>query len=453
MGGSPPRSLGRYAVYDAIGAGGTASVHLGVVRDGGAPRIVAVKVLHAGAREMGSVAMLLDEARVTRLVKHPNVVPIVDVAADGEEMLAVMEYVEGEPFAKLLAEERGRGARASIGVACAVVRDVLQALHAAHEARDVEGRPLGLVHRDVTPDNILVDASGVGRLTDFGIAKARGRLHSTKDGGVKGKLAYLAPEQVGGDVSPATDIYAAGLVLWEALTGRRAIEGDNEAVVLARALAPDVPSARTLEPSVPAELDRVVERAIAADPASRYASADDFARAIEAACGGVASPNEVAAWLHSVAGSRLDARRARVAEILRAEAGTTDRRRAPWVAAVALVVGGALAAATLAHRAGAPAEPSPVVPEMAASAPASSPASALAPATPPPPASAVDLAAPPTPVPDPTAPAAAASGRDRRGTTRVGTARPAGPGSRDACDPPWIIDSNGIRRYNRSCLP
>jgi len=201
--------IGPYALHEPLGSGGTASVHVGVDRRSPDRAPVAIKRLHPDQARSGAAALrLLDEVRSVKHVRHPNVVQYLDVFSDGEEIVAVGEYVHGEPLGRLLAPGAAHE-RVPPRIAVAIVRDVLAGLHAAHEACDASGKPLELVHRDVTPDNILVGADGVVRLVDFGVAKASGRLHATRDGGVRGKLAYLAPEQVGGTVTPRTDTYAA----------------------------------------------------------------------------------------------------------------------------------------------------------------------------------------------------------------------------------------------------
>ncbi len=300
-------TIGRYEVFDLLGAGGMATVHLG--RLAAADRlasVVALKRLHAGlAHDPAYVAMLLDEARLAARVRHPNAAAMLEVFEEAGEVVLVMEYVEGETLARL------HGAWKP-SIAAAIACDVLEALHAAHEARDATGKPLGLVHRDVSPQNILVGTDGLAHLLDFGIAKAAGRQQVTRDGSIKGKVGYLAPESLRG--RPATrsaDIYATAAVLWEMLAGTRLFDGETEAAAVVAALggAREPPSARA--PAVPAALDAVVMRGLAPLPHARFPTARAMAEAVRVASD-IAAPAEVAAWLETAAPEALQARRAAV---------------------------------------------------------------------------------------------------------------------------------------------
>ncbi|MCL2447368.1 MAG: serine/threonine protein kinase, partial [Polyangiaceae bacterium] len=196
---------------------------------GGFARTVAIKQLHPQfAKDPEFVAMFLDEARLVARIRHPNVVPTLDVVAASSELFHVMEYVQGESLSRLARALRAREERVPLPIVVRIMNDVLQGLHAAHEARDERGVPLHIVHRDVTPQNILVGADGVARLLDFGVAKAAGRAQTTQDGQIKGKLAYMAPEQLmSAGVTRETDLYAASVVLWEMLAGERLFTGER----------------------------------------------------------------------------------------------------------------------------------------------------------------------------------------------------------------------------------
>jgi serine/threonine-protein kinase len=191
---------------------------------------------------------------------------------------------------------------------------VLHGLHAAHEAKSDDGAPLGLVHRDVSPQNILVGSDGVARVLDFGVAKAAGRVHTTRDGQLKGKLAYMAPEQVQGSVTRAADIFAASVVLWEALTGRRLIQADNDAALLSGVLKGDFARPSAILPTVPESLDAVTMRGLARDPADRFATAREMARALEDAIP-LATASRVGDWVDVAAKETLATRSALVASI------------------------------------------------------------------------------------------------------------------------------------------
>src|SRR5580658_1265694 len=227
----PPRMVGRYALYEKIASGGMATVHIGrLLGPVGFTRTVAIKRMHpqfTGDPEF--VSMFLDEARLAARIRHPNVVSTLDVVAMNGELFLVMDYVPGESLARLVRGATLRGERIPPAIAATIMVGVLHGLHAAHEARNDRGEPLEVVHRDVSPQNILVGIDGVSRVLDFGVAKAVGRLHTTRDGQLKGKLAYMAPEQLRGTTTRLTDVYAASIVLWEALTSKRPFQAENEA--------------------------------------------------------------------------------------------------------------------------------------------------------------------------------------------------------------------------------
>jgi serine/threonine-protein kinase len=185
--------------------------------------------LRAYARDPDFVGMMLDEARLASRIRHPNVVSVLDVVTDDDELLIVMEYVHGESLANLRRTTAAEGAGLPLGLAVHTVAGVFHGLHAAHEARSERGEPLEIIHRDVSPQNVLVGIDGIARLIDFGMAKATGHVQVTHASQLKGKLAYMAPEQIArAPVDRRVDIYAASVVLWESLTGRRLIAGETE---------------------------------------------------------------------------------------------------------------------------------------------------------------------------------------------------------------------------------
>ncbi|WP_437562150.1 serine/threonine-protein kinase [Sorangium sp. So ce542] len=307
----------RYLLFDEIGAGGMATVHLGRQHgSAGFRRTVAVKRLYPQfVRDPELVAMLLDEARVAARIRHPNVVATIDVVSSGGEVLLVMEYVHGESLARLLRAATKDGGAPPPRIACAVLAGALHGLHAAHEATAEDGAPLGLVHRDVSPHNLLVGEDGVARVLDFGVAKSAGRAQITRDGQLKGKLAYMSPEQIAGEpLDRRADVYSAGVVLWETLTGERLFEGRGEALSILRLLQAgvDPPSAR--RPGVPPELEAITLRALARCPEDRFPTAREMALALEAT-GLAASTSEVGAWVASLADEALAQRAALIAAI------------------------------------------------------------------------------------------------------------------------------------------
>jgi serine/threonine-protein kinase len=312
-----PTMIGRYAMYGVIAAGGMATVHLGrLLGPVGFSRTVAIKKLHEHlAHDPDFVLAFVDEARLAARIRHPNVVPTIDVIAEQGHLLLVMEYVAGESLLRLLRAVRARGARTPPRIAAAIVSSACHGLHAAHEATTDRGQELGIVHRDVSPHNIMVGSDGVARVLDFGVAKAMGRFQSTAAGTVKGKVAYMAPEQIrGGTVDRRTDVYAAGVVLWEALTGRRLFKGESDVVVFGLALEGCSTPPSTYVPGLPPGFDDVTMQALRLDPAQRFGTARDMALELEA-CAGIATPSEVAAWVSSLAADLLGQRARAVAEV------------------------------------------------------------------------------------------------------------------------------------------
>ncbi len=323
----PARIVGRYALYAEIASGGMATVHFGrLLGPVGFSRTVAIKRLHPQfAKDPEFVSMFLDEARLVARIRHPNVVPTLDVVATDGELFLVMDYVQGESLSKLVRGARQRGQRMPPRIVATIISGALHGLHAAHEARNERGEPLHIVHRDISPQNILVGTDGVARVLDFGVAKAAGRIQTTREGQLKGKLAYMAPEQLSGEVSRKTDIYAAAVVLWEALTGRRLFKGENEAAVLGKVLHDtiDPPSRFTIDPATTLdaaqlhgleELDRVTLRGLERDASKRFSTAREMAIAVEN-CVGLASPTEVGEWVERSAQEVLSRRAERVAEM------------------------------------------------------------------------------------------------------------------------------------------
>jgi eukaryotic-like serine/threonine-protein kinase len=311
MASGTEQRVGRYVIYDRIASGGMASVHLGrLLGPAGFGRIVAIKRLHEQyAHDPEFVAMFLDEARLAARIRHPQVVSILDVVADDGELFLVMEYVQGESLSQLL-----RRSPMPPSVVVAVLVDALYGLHAAHEATSDRGGPLGIVHRDVSPQNILVGVDGNARVVDFGVAKATWRIHSTTDGRIKGKLAYMSPEQLRREhVDRRTDVFAAAVVLWQALAGRYLFAtedpGSTVANVLSKPLEP--PSAHAS--GISAALDAVVLRGLDRDPEQRFHTAREMASALEASLS-PASRAVVGDWVVDHASDLADRSR-RITEI------------------------------------------------------------------------------------------------------------------------------------------
>lgn len=312
-----PRVLGRYCLYDEIAAGGMATVHFGrLLGPAGFSRTVAIKQLHPQyARDPEFVAMFLDEARLAARIRHPNVVSTIDVVARDGELFLVMEYIQGEAFSRLLRTASLAGEKVPADVVSAVLVQALLGLHAAHEALDEKGLSLNIVHRDVSPQNILVGTDGIARVLDFGVAKATSRLQTTQDGRLKGKLAYMAPEQLlKRTVDRRADVFAAATVLWESLCGERLFAGDDAAAAVAHILDGEVKAPSSIRPELSTNVDAVVLKGLAKEPELRYQSAREMAQALERALP-PAGALRVSEWVEHTAGMSLRQRAERVAEI------------------------------------------------------------------------------------------------------------------------------------------
>jgi eukaryotic-like serine/threonine-protein kinase len=295
---------GRYEIIRVIASGGMAQVCLGrALGAGGFERLVAIKAMHAHlAAEPDFVDMFLDEARLAARIRHPNVVATLDVQQDEEGLFLVMEYVEGPSLQSVLRPLRRARRVFPLDLALRIFLDALAGLHAAHELTGAEGEPLNLVHRDISPHNVLVGVDGVTRITDFGVAHAESRLATTKGAEVKGKLAYMAQEQIQrAPIDRRTDVYAAGAVLWEMLAGQRLVRGDNDAQLLTQILSAERRSIQELNPAVPEEIEAACQRALQAAPGDRHATAAAFGEALEAAAKAagvaIAAPRDVALFV------------------------------------------------------------------------------------------------------------------------------------------------------------
>jgi serine/threonine-protein kinase len=328
----PSLVVGRYTLYEEFACGGMASVHLGACELDGKKVPVAVKRLHSRlVRDEALVQMLLDEARIVSHIVHPHVVRLVDVVRTEQDVLLVMDYVHGASLHELLSSAARRGTRISPAVAVRVVVDVLEGLHAAHTSVRSDGRPLLIVHRDVSPQNILLGLDGGVKLTDFGVAKATERMQSTRGAKVKGKLAYMPPEQLaGGAVDARTDVYAAAVVLWEAIAHRPLFDAENSAALYAQVWKGAVTPLQKIVPSIPAALSDAVQRALARDPGRRFPTAKSFAEALARALA-PADAAAVAACVRELAPEGI----ARRAELVNAIAGVQRRRPLALVLGVA----------------------------------------------------------------------------------------------------------------------
>jgi len=531
-----PRVIGRYALFGEIAAGGMATVHFGrLVGPVGFSRTVAIKRLHPQyAKDPEFVGMFLDEARLASRIQHPNVVTTLDVVNMPNEVFLVMEYVQGESLSRLLRNASKAGELMPPGHVATVMAGMLHGLHAAHEAKSERREPLNIVHRDVSPQNVLVGIDGTARVLDFGVAKAAMRSQSTRDGQMKGKLSYMSPEQLNGKaVDRRTDIFAAGIVLWESLTARRLFDGSDAGEIFAKLVAADIPEPKSIVPGIPDAVNAVVMKALERDPDRRYQTARQFAIDLEGATP-LATPRSVGEWVERIAGVDLERRARLVADIesiattpeelagldeedveqldevverstasgvvqpvsgsrprippppLRPPAEADERSAASlvgastskvtnlvisqpqqpvrqgsyglWIgAAVASVGGGVLAFLLLGHGQNPPA-PVPAVPMVAAT-----PVSPASPTPPPAPSvhtptpSAIETVniqdLPKDPPEDDVqfekVPSTGTAAKPARAKTSAG--RPAKPAA-NLCNPPFLIDANGIKRLKPGCL-
>jgi serine/threonine-protein kinase len=317
-----PARIGRYDVLMPLAAGGMATVYLARYKaKGGFDREVAVKLTHPHLRlEPQWMTELLEEGRLAARIRHPNVVNVIDVEEDAGAVFLVMDYIEGEALSRLMKAAIKRGAKTPVPIALRILSDALAGLHAAHELRDVEGKLVGVVHRDVSPQNILVGTDGVSRLTDFGVARAADRLGYTKSGSIKGKAAYMSPEQAQAKaLDKRSDVWAAAVVAWELFAGREMYPPDDDASVLLRVVRGEQRRLKTVWTEAPDALDEALASALTLRVDQRCATVEELRQRILAAVPAApADPTQVSEWLWELVPARLEERRAKVAEARRA---------------------------------------------------------------------------------------------------------------------------------------
>jgi hypothetical protein len=281
------------------------------------PPLVAVKRPHRHlTNDKTFLTMLVDEARLASSIRHPNVVRVRELGFDGGVPFIVMDYIEGASLAELRRELSSIGRTLDARVAVRIVLDALSGLHAAHDLRDDTGRPLHIIHRDVSPHNVLIGCDGRAHLTDFGIAKAEDRLQTTRTHEVKGKLAYLAPERVDKRrlCTVQSDVFSMAVVLWECFAGRRLFRAEEPASVLQEVMNGPIPSLSQIGAQVPPAVERVVACALSRDLDTRYPTALAFAQALERAAGPeqVGPHAEVARLMEAIFGTRMALRQEQV---------------------------------------------------------------------------------------------------------------------------------------------
>lgn len=297
-----------YLLGPRIASGGMGTVHLGLKHGAlGFKRLLAVKRLHGHlAQDPEFVARFKDEIRLVSRLGHPNVIQTFDVLETTEELTLVMEYCDGVTLHQLLKDAAAAGVAAPVPLVVGIMAQALHGLHSAHELTD-EGVPLHLVHRDVSPQNIMIGRDGLVKILDFGVAKAASESHVTRTGQLSGKVAYMSPEQITGQiVDKRSDIFAAGVVLWEALTGERLFRprGTPESVALRNVLDMRIKPPSEFRSELSTALEQAVMRAVERDPARRFGSARDFALALEEAVP-QASLSAISNGVLRLSGSRL----------------------------------------------------------------------------------------------------------------------------------------------------
>lgn len=299
--------VGRYRIIAELGRGGMANVYLAVAEGlGGFAKLQVVKRLKADLRDDPEMlGMFLDEARLAARLNHPNVVQTNEVGETDGQYFIAMEYLEGHTLHRICREHlHRRKAPLPLRIHLRILADMLPGLRYAHTLADFDGTPLRLVHRDVSPNNVMVTYEGLPKIVDFGVAKAVTNVNATRVGIFKGKIGYGAPEQVRCEaVDQRADVYSVGVMLWEAVAARRMWKDTTEAIVLQRVLAGELPSLREIKPDAPAELVRICERALATDPAARHPDAAALKEDLEAYIAetyGVVTTEEVGEVVHDL---------------------------------------------------------------------------------------------------------------------------------------------------------
>ncbi len=329
--------LGKYELLVRIGRGGMATVWValerGPTRD--QDRLVAVKaILTDLAGDPEFVRMFMDEGRIVRMIQSPNVVNVYEVAEAEGLVYMAMDWVEGDSLHAVIAEA-GKRRPIPPEMAVRIIADAAGGLHAAHEVAGDDGKPLGIVHRDVSPHNILIGTDGAIKLVDFGVAKAMGRMsEATSAGQLKGKFGYMSPEQaMAKKVDRRSDVFALGIVLFELTTGRRLFRGEHDAETLHLVVSGKIPKPSSIEPGYPVELENIVLRALERDPQKRFQTALEFQQALES-------------YLKS---QRIFVARAGVANLLKKVMGPRmEQRRKAIRSALAATLGGGVDTAALA---------------------------------------------------------------------------------------------------------
>ncbi len=287
--------LGKYFVGARLAAGGTASVYLArLAGPHNFERLVALKIIHEHlSEEQEFVNMFLDEANLAARLNHPNIVHVYELASDDDVLFLAMEYLHGQPLSLAYRRALEQGELLPVELVSWIGARAADGLQHAHELRDAQGEPLGLVHRDVSPQNIFLTYDGHVKVVDFGIARAAGRIAKTALGQIKGKFSYMSPEQaLGKPFDHRADLFALGATLYEAACGTRLFKGEDEIDTLRKVVAGDVPPPEQVVAGFPAEVSRTLLRALAPDPDQRFSDCDALAREFDAFLVGRGVPDQ-----------------------------------------------------------------------------------------------------------------------------------------------------------------
>jgi serine/threonine protein kinase/ActR/RegA family two-component response regulator len=339
MGGRMPRPpldsswargqrVGRYEILTRLSVGGMAEVFLAVVGGpGGFRKFVTLKrILPSLQEDEEFVRMFLDEARITAALSHSNIAQLFDLGEESGELFLAMEFIPGQDLGRVFRGITRPGGELPIGFSCAVVRDLCVALHYAHHFTDAGGRLSPVIHRDISPKNVMVTYGGDVKVIDFGIAKARGKLEETDAGLVKGSTSYMSPEQILGErLDGRSDLFSAGVVLWELLAGRRLYKAREGPTVMRQVLKDPILPPQAVNPKVSSALSDVVVRALAKDPQERFATGREMARMIESAAGvPIFDEDQLGAFMRENFRENLEKTQALLASV---QAGDADRLR------------------------------------------------------------------------------------------------------------------------------
>lgn len=316
------RIFGRFELLIEMGHGGMATLYLARIQGpSNFEKLLAIKKIHAHlAAEDAFVRMFMDEARLAAKIHHPNVATTFDMGRIENSYFIAMEYVHGQNLTDVLKATVRDHPRFPWPIAARIVSDTAAGLHSAHELKNVDGKLLGVVHRDVSPQNILISYDGIVKVVDFGVAFAAEKLEQTSAGTIKGKASYMSPEQACGlPIDRRTDVFALGIILWESVCFQRLFRQETEGATLLKVRNADVAAPRSINPEVPADLEKVILKALAKEPDDRYRTAEELSEAIEqvlVAHGQVVASKHVAKMLDGLFHDRKELKDQQIKEAL-----------------------------------------------------------------------------------------------------------------------------------------